>query len=153
MLMASRNVTLEVGMWQAEGAVKVVRNLSFIDSIVSIMWIALTLLMVIVLALVYRRNGNGHRRNLALGAIIALIIATWTYSYYADLGSGILKRVLYANYFYMSLWVAVFVAVAIFAWQYALLLLPTIIWVILATIYVIGKLRVKAAGIDLSTIL
>lgn len=123
-------------------AEKIVQQLSFVNDIVGFVWIVLTGLMFASIVIIANKESEKRVvKRLALGAVIALIIATWTYSSYAGFDS--LTRGLYGNYFYLSLFVFVFSIVAYFYWLPAVLLLPIAVWVINATVYVIAQIRVK----------
>lgn len=123
-------------MSQAEA---IVERLSFVSR-TSWVYFLLTGLMVASLVLTLGRKTDFQiRRKVSMICIVLLIVALWGYDVYGSM--TVLVRSLYANYFYLSLTLVTIIAVVGVYWLSAVLLLPTLIWFILLTIYVGAKIR------------
>lgn len=127
-------------------AEKIVDALSFIQDVVTYVWIGLSVLMLISIGLVYFSVRGPERRTrqvLAIVSLVVLVAATWTYPFYSG-GFGeneSLTRILYSNYAYSGLLVLVIIIVGLFQIFPALLLLPVVVWVTIATIYTVAKIK------------
>ena len=112
-----------------------VEKLRWIDVIVVYAWIVWTILMILSAYFLYSQDGTFSRE---VKLVIILIIATWSYPLYT-LGFKLIPGLI-GNIGYGIL--AIYIIIQIYpknkpsAW----LLIPIIIWIILATIYVIAQI-------------
>lgn len=125
-------------------AAKIVEALSFVDDVVTFVWVGLTVLMVSSLFLLFRNPEANkiRRRTISIVAVILVIVATWTYPFYAGGFTDVdLVRQLYATYAYSGFLLIVFIVVMSYAVLPALLLFPTFIWLAIAITYVLAQLN------------
>jgi tryptophan-rich sensory protein len=112
----------------------VVEKLSWIDRVVSYVWVFLSLLMLVSLYLLYGESGFSRECWL----IVSLIIATWTYPIYTlgfKLVPGLFGNLVY-GVFLLYVITQVYVKLPVAAW----LLTPISVWITVATIYVIAQI-------------
>lgn len=124
----------------------VVRALSFIDTVVAYVWMLLSALMVIAFILVWRTKHAPSRervRRMAIGALLVLIAATWTFPIYANIGGDSLVNELYASYAYTAVYLLVLCIVFAASWRIALLIFPVLPWIVTAMVYATAQLRVR----------
>lgn len=120
-------------------ASSIVDKLSWIDRVVSYVWIFLTFLMFLSLHLIYGKSGISRESLL----IVFLLIATWTYPLYTfefKLIPG-----LFGNLFYAVLLLYVIIQVHTELTVAAWLLAPVSFWITVATIYVMAQIICKYA--------
>lgn len=125
-------------------AAKIVDALSFVEDIVSFVWIGLTVLMVSSLFVLFRNPVASKitLRRVSIVAVMLVIVATWTYPLYAGGFTNVdLVRQLYSTYAYAGFLFVVFVVVGSYAILPAMLLFPTFIWLAIAITYVIAQLN------------
>jgi tryptophan-rich sensory protein len=112
----------------------IVEKLSWIDRVVSYVWIFLSLLMFSSLYLIYEKSGINNDSLL----VVVLLIATWTYPLYT-FGFKLVPG-LFGNLFYAALLLYVVIHLhekfPLAAW----LLIPIGIWIAVATIYVLAQI-------------
>jgi tryptophan-rich sensory protein len=111
----------------------ILAKLSWIDNIVSYVWIFLSLLMFSSLSLLYAKSGLSRDSLL----VIFLLIATWTYPVYT-LGFKLVPG-LVGNLFYAVLLLYVIIRVYPKLPTAAWLLMPIGVWITIATVYVIAQ--------------
>jgi tryptophan-rich sensory protein len=116
-------------------AQSIVEKLYWIDNIVVYAWVILSILMIITLILLYNNKSNSFSTEVWL--IFALLIATWTYPLYTlgyRLEAGLIGNILY-GVFLVYVIIQVSKVLPLGTW----LLLPTAIWITVATVYVIAQ--------------
>ncbi|NJL38424.1 MAG: hypothetical protein HC840_17700 [Leptolyngbyaceae cyanobacterium RM2_2_4] len=112
----------------------ILEQLSWIDSIVSYVWVFLSILMFSSLSLLYGRSGMSWESLL----VIFLLIATWTYPLYTlrfKLVPGLLGNLFYAVLLLYVI-LRVYRKIPTAAW----LLIPIGVWITIATVYVIAQI-------------
>lgn len=108
-------------------------KLRWIDRVVSFVWIGLSALMFVSAWLVYREIGfHGE-----FWFVILLVAATWTYPLYT-LGFKLVPGLI-GNSLYIALTVFVIVRVGQVTMVAVYLLSPVVLWVAIATVYVISQ--------------
>jgi tryptophan-rich sensory protein len=117
----------------------ILEKLSWIDSIVSYVWVFLSLLMFSSLSLLYGKSGMSRESLL----VIFLLIATWTYPLYT-IGFRLVPG-LVGNLFYAVLLLYVILHVYHKLPTAAWLLIPIGVWITTATVYVIAQIIDKYA--------
>ncbi len=115
----------------------ILEKLSWIDSVVSYVWIFLSLLMLSSLSLLYGKSGMSRESLL----VISLLIATWAYPLYT-LGFKLVPG-LVGNLFYAVLLLYIIIQVYRKLPPAAWLLIPIGVWITIATVYVIAQIMDK----------
>ena len=117
--------------------INITDRLKWIDRIVIFAWMGLSILMIVSGLLVYRQIGfNGK-----FWLIPVLMAATWTYPLYT-FGFKLIPGLI-GNLLYITLALFIMISLTQISLSAAFLLLPVIIWVTLATIYVILQILTR----------
>ena len=121
-------------MFEFADPAAVVEKLNFIDKVVVFAWVGLTVLMV----LSYRQLGDNPWAG---RAVLAFIAITWTHPFYATV-----IRPLGANLFALvALVVVLSIVFSVSGWA-GLLLLPTLPWLVAATVYTAARTQLGLTG-------
>ena len=112
----------------------IIDKLSWIDIIVSYVWVFLSILMFSSLFLLYSKSGMSQETLL----VISLLMATWTYPLYTlgfKLIPGLFGNLLYAVLLLYTV-LRVYREIPTAAW----LLSPIGVWITIATVYIIAQI-------------
>jgi tryptophan-rich sensory protein len=117
--------------------IQIVDKLKWIEQIVGIVWVFLSLLMFLSAWIIYQKNGFSRE----FWYVIALMIATWTYPLYTfgfKLVPGFIGNIVYLLFAFFVISIVSQVSI-----NASYLLYPTVVWVSLASVYVIFQILAR----------